>query len=405
MTPTGNTAGGRLFNTDALANPYPLYHQLRSFSPVHWVEAMNGWLVTRYDDVAAALRNLKLSSTARKYLLQRKIADPEVLAMVELRAPQMLFSDPPAHTRMRGLVSKAFTPRAVEAMAGRLQKMVDAVLDAVQPKGGMDIIRDLAYPLPVTVIAEMLGVPPEDRPRFKGWSDALTVLVNSVGDVSPEQYRTAAQARGEFINYLRGIVAQRRAAPRDDLLTALVQAEDAGDRLSEDELYANSLLLMSAGHETTTNLIGNGVLALLRHPDQLQKLRDNPTLLPGAVEELLRYDSPVQLTARIALEDVEVGGTRVQKGQFTWLILGAANRDPGHFPDPDRLDVTRKDVKHLSFGAGIHFCLGAPLARLEGQIALGTLIRRFPNLRLAKQELHYHDNFTLHGLTSLAVEF
>ena len=373
--------------------------------PVLWADSLAGWLVTRYDDVAAALRNPKLSNTARNVLMRRKIKDPQLLAVIESQSNNVIFSDPPAQTRMRGLVNKAFTPKRVEAMAGRIQNLVDEFLNAVQDRGGMDVIADLAYPLPVVVIASMMGVPVEDRDSFKDWCDKLAVLVNAAGGLTEEQVRTALAAREEFTHYLRGLVKQRRGQRKDDLLSALVQAEEAGDHLSEAEMYSNAMLIIGAGHETTTNLIGNGLLALLRNPDQLQKLRDNPALLPNAVEEMLRYDSPVQLMARLALDDLVLHGEQIRKGQIVFLIFGAANRDPAVFSEPDRFDITRRDIKHLSFGAGIHFCLGASLARLEGQIALGSLIRHFPRLQLASKELHFRDNFPLHGVKALPVQF
>jgi cytochrome P450 len=268
----------------------------------------------------------------------------------------------------------------------------------------MDIIADLAYPLPVTVIAEMLGVPAEDRERLKRWSDEFVVYFSkSPTQVTPEEYDRASRAVSAEEDYFRAAVAQLRTGDKPSLLGAMSHAEEAGDRLTEQELYANANLLLTAGHETTTTLIGNGVLALLRNPDQLEKLRADPSLLPGAIEEFLRYDSPVQFTHRVAKEDITVGDKTIRRGQFVYLMLGAANRDPARFPDPDRLDVTRKDNHHVSFGQGPHFCLGAPLARLEAQIAFGTLLHRFKALRLTTDRLEYQQTFNLHGLRSLPV--
>ena len=395
----------RLFGPETIANPYPLYHSLRATQPVYWAEGIDGWLVTRYDDVSAALRNPKFSATGRNELMRRKITDPQMLAPVLEGSQNMLFTDPPAHTRMRSLVSKAFTPGAVEAMADRIRELVDEFLTAAQRRGRMEVIADLAYPLPVTVICDMLGLPAQDRAQFKSWSNAIAAFVNTAGDMTPEVVRAGVQARLEFVKYLRGIVAQRRQQPRDDLITALMQAHEGADRLSELELYSNGVLLLIAGNETTTNLIGTAILNLLQNPDQLNLLRSDARLLGNAVEELLRFDSPVQLITRIALEDVTLGGTLIHKGQILWLVLGAANHDSEHYADPDRVDIRRENINHLAFGAGMHFCLGAPLARLETQIAIDGIVRRFPNLRLPKQELRYLDNYTLRGLQSLQVEF
>jgi cytochrome P450 len=270
----------------------------------------------------------------------------------------------------------------------------------------MDVIRDLAYPLPATVIAEMLGVPHADRERFKQWSDDTTALAGNLPGNLPEcVLRRAVEGMRELRAYFAGIVAQRRVEPRDDLISALVKAQEEGDRLNEAELLANAVLLLNAGHETTTNLIGNGMLALLRHPDQLRRLREDPTLIPTAVEELLRYDSPVQFTSRVLKADLSLGGKQLRAGQTALLLLGAANRDPAQFPDPDRLDVGRADNKHLAFGLGSHFCLGAPLARLEGRIVFETLLRRLPGLRLAQPAPVYRPNFNLRGLEALEVAF
>lgn len=394
-----------MFGPEQLANPYPLYHRLRSESPVSWSDELDGWLITGFDELATAVRDPRLSVRSKIDIPLKKIHNPLVREMMEKIAPNMWNSDPPAHNRMRALVSKAFTPKAVEAMAPRIQVAVDRLLDQVQGQGRMDLIADLTHPLPVLVIAEMLGVPAEERDRFKGWSDAVAILANWVGELTPAEVMQIGKAVMEFRSYTKILIEQRRTEPQDDLITALVQAEEAGDRLSEGELYSNIFLLNIAGHETTTNLIGNAVLALLRHPEQLQKLRDDPALLPNAVEELLRFDSSVQMTTRLATEDVELAGKTIRKGQIAYILWGAANRDPKHFPDPDRLDITRANVNHVAFGAGIHYCLGASLARLEIRICIGTLLRRFPHLQLATDNLEYHANFDLHGLKSLPVTF
>jgi cytochrome P450 len=402
-SPTDPAITTPLFGPAMLDDPYPVYRRLRETDPVHWHEPFGAWVLTRYHDVVAALHDPRFSSE-RTGTMQEMAGQPGLKPFFDFLATRMLYADPPRHTRLRGLVSKAFTPHAVEAMRPHIQALVDQCLDRVQPQGRMDLIADLAYPLPVTVIVEMLGVPVEDRERLKRWSDEFIVYFSkSPAQVTPQEYDRAAQAVAAEEDYFRAAVARLRAGAEPSLLGALARVEEAGDRLTEQEVYANANLLLTAGHETTTNLIGNGVLALLRHPDQLAKLRADPSLLPGAVEEFLRYDSPVQFTHRVAKEDVAVGDKVIRRGQFVYLMLGAANRDPARFPDPDRLDVVRKDNHHVSFGQGPHFCLGAPLARLEAQTALGTLLRRFPRLRLATDRLEYRQTFNLHGLQALPV--
>src|SRR5215212_10259773 len=369
-----------LLSEQIFSNPYPIYHALRSFDPVHWEPTLNTWVLTRYADVLGALRDPRFGAD--------RMPDPDQLAAWGIQEfeslfasvkDMMLFLDPPDHTRLRGLVNKAFTPRVVEGMRARIQQLVDEMLDQVEGTGRIDLIRDLAVPLPTVVIAAMLGVPQEDREQLKVWSDDFGLFIGSF-TLSAEALARLQQSMIEFVDYFRGRVAMARKHPKDDLLSAMAGAEEKGDMLSEAELFANCILLLAAGHETTTNLIGNGTLALLRNPGEKEKLQADPSLIAGAVEELLRYDSPVQLTARVPKEDVELGGKQIGKGQEAMLILGAANRDPERFPDPDRLDITRQDNRHLSFGQGPHFCLGAPLARLEGQVAIGTLLRRMPAL-------------------------
>ncbi len=393
-----------LFNMEALADPYPVYQRLRAEDPVHWDEDNGRWMLARYADVVAVLR-CPAASSERAAALQRFVP-PGLRQLFAFRSDSMINCDAPRHNRLRLLVNKAFTTRAVEAMTTRIQGLVDGFLDAVAARGRMDIIRDLAYPLPLTVIAEMLGVPAEDRERFKHWSDELSIIAGgNPSGLRAKDFRRVAGSYAELTAYFGEIVAQRRQHPRNDLLSALAQAEEAGDRLNEAELYANATLLLVAGNETTTNLIGNGVLALLRHPDQWERLKADSSLVPGAVEELLRYDSPVQFTARVLKEDLGIGGKRLGAGQMVQLLLGSANRDPEQFADPDKLDVGRTDVKHLSFGLGSHFCLGAPLARLEARIALATLIRRMPCLHLEDTDIHFRENFNLRGLEALPVAF
>jgi cytochrome P450 len=319
----------------------------------------------------------------------------------------MLFRDPPDHTRLRGLVSKAFTPRTIEQMRGHIQEIVDRLLGRALAQGGMDVIEDLAYPLPVTVICEMLGVPVDDHLSIRHWSADIARSLDAIGLMPSDKgiVERGQVARRALADYFRALVPERRRRPRADLLSGLIAAEEQGDKLSEAEVISMCLLLFIAGHETTVNLIGNGTLALLRHPEQLGRLRAEPGLVPNAVEELLRYDSPVQRTARITTTEVEIAGHAIGKGAMVVTALGAANRDPAQFPDPDRLDVARRDPRHISFGFGIHFCLGAPLARVEGQIALGTLLRRAPGLTLAETSPEWRESSVLRGLKRLRVTF
>src|SRR5262245_30508025 len=394
----------QLFGPAMLADPYPYYARLRRIDPVHWEENNGGWVLTRYADIVSVLRSPHASAERTEMIARRLPA--EFQELFTSRKDSMLNADQPRHTRLRGLVNKAFTPGTVAALAPFIQRFVDDVIDTVGPRGRMDVIRDLAYPLPATVIAEMLGVPHADRDRFKQWSDDTTALAGNLpGNLPEDVMRRAVEGMRELRAYFAGIVARRRVEPRDDLLSGLVKAQQEGDRLNEAELLANAVLLLNAGHETTTNLIGNGTLALLRHPDQLRRLREDPALIPTAVEELLRYDSPVQFTNRVLKADLTLGGKQLRAGQAVLLVLGAANRDPAVFPDPDRLDVGRADNKHRSFGLGSHFCLGAPLARLEGRIVFETLLRRLPGLRLAGPAPVYRQNFNLRGLEALEVAF
>lgn len=375
------------------ADPYPSYHRLRSHDPVHRSRLMPLWVVTRYRDVAQLLREPHLSADRTNW---REFVP---LEGVEVQR-SMLFLDPPDHTRLRALVSKAFTPRVVERLRPRVEEIVDGILERAARAGTMELVSELAYPLPVTVIAELLGVPTEDWPRFREWSRVLVGSLDPLVAPDFERLRSVLEARDALTSYLAGIVTRRRNRPREDLISALIAVEEAGRGLSERELLVMLNLLLVAGHETTVNLIGNGVLALLRHPDQLERLRSEPGLIETALEELLRWDSPVQLTSRVALQDFQLDGKEIRRGELVLALIGAANRDPEQFPDPDRLDLGRDPNPHLSFGRGIHFCLGAPLARLEGQIAIGQLVSRFPRLRLAG-EPERSPTITLRGLRNL----
>ena len=374
-------------------DPYPTYRALRKADPVHRSPSIGAWVLTRYRDIASALRDDRMSADGTRASGYQELQ--------EVPGPRsMLVVDPPYHTRLRTLVSKAFTPRAVERLRPRITALVGSALDRAAQRGGFELVHELAYPLPVTVIAETLGVPPEDWPRFRGWSRALVANLDPLSGRDPGQVANALEARQALGRYLSGIIDRRRLEPGEDLISGLLAGEGTGEVLTQAELVVMANLLLVAGHETTVNLITNGTLALLGHGQQLALLREQPELIQPAVEELLRWDSPVQLTARVATEDLDLGGHRVQRGESVLALLGAANRDPDQFADRDRLDITRTPNPHLSFGRGIHFCLGAPLARLEAQIAIAGLVARFPKLRLAG-EPERSPTVTLRGLTRL----
>ena len=389
------------------ANPYPFYAQLRDQAPVHRIilgDKRPAWLVTRYDDVVTVLKDDRFGKDKRKVMTRDQIArEPWIPKMLQPIERNMLDADAPEHTRLRGLVHTAFTPRLIENMRERIQRLTDELLNPIETRGRMDLIRDYALPVPTTIIAEMLGVPERERHKFHRWSNSIVSIVPSKWGLLK-----AIPSLIAFLRYIRRLVRTRRAALRDDLVSALVEAHGAGDRLSEDELLAMVSLLLIAGHETTVNLIGNGMLALLDHPQQLERLRDDPGLIKPAVEELLRYDGPLETaTERYAREDATIAGVTIPRGEMVFAVLASANRDERQFDHADTLDLTREPNRHLAFGQGVHFCLGAPLARLEGQIAINTLLRRIPDLRLAvpRASLRRRPGLVLHGLKSLPVAF
>jgi cytochrome P450 len=358
------------------------------------------WIVSRHRDVTAVLTRSSVSSDRRKSpmweIFLQSLPDPERVRSIP---PSMLFLDPPDHTRMRTLVNHAFTARTISQLRPRIAEIVEELLDVIAERGEFDVVADLAYPLPITVICDMLAVPAADRPQIKEWSLDLIYTLDPM--VAGDRMARAQEAGMAFRAYLRELIAERRKAPGEDILSALIAAEDEGDKLTEEEIVSTCVLLLVAGHETTSGLIGNGMLALARNPDDLQKLSTDPAIIRTAVEELLRYDSPVQLTGRLVLEDLEIDGRKISQGEEVVTLLGAANRDPDQFPDPDRLDLGRRDNRHVAFGQGIHFCLGAPLARVEGQTAIGELVSRFPDIEIDAEAAERRETVTLRGLTSL----
>ncbi len=393
----------QLLDPEVLANPYPLYHRLRSEDPVHWDPYLHAWVVTRYADVVHVFQRFSADRTPTPEQLTA-LGLTALTPLAEVMVLQMLFLDPPNHGRVRGLASKAFTARRVEVLRTHIQDITNSLLDAVQDKGRMDVIADLAYPLPAIVTAEMLGVPTSDWQQLTAWSaDFAQVLGNF--QHNPDRAPRVIKSLQEMSAYFRAAIKDQRTNPRDGLIHAYLTAEIDGDRFTEDEVVANTIVTMVGGQETTTNLIGNGVLTLLRHPDQLERLKQDLSLIPAAVEELLRYESPSQHTARLAPEDVVLGGKTIRKRQAVIAVMGAANRDPERFPDPDKLDLGRQDNRHVAFAWASHFCFGAPLARIEGQTAFATMLQRMPNLRLESGPITWRENLGLRGLTSLPVTF
>lgn len=414
------------------SNPYPFYEQLRNQDPVHWDEELGFWVLTHYSDIDALYTDERFSRAQglmrgfqRLSETERQIAEP----VYQSFSKTVFYADPPYHTHLRGLMNHAFTPRRVERLRPYIQMIVDELLDVAQAQPEVDVIHDLAYPLPVMVIAELLGLPASDRARFKNWSDDLFAILGTVRHKSTELLERAGLSLDEMTDYVRDLSHKRRETPQDDLLTALlsvtedegltcphphgpsslhatggsIRKKEASPALTEDELVANINILLSTGHETTTHLIGNGLLALLQHREQLEKLQAQPALVSPAIEEMLRYDNPVQITYRSALEDVNINGKLIRKSDLVNSIIASANRDPRRFSNPDSFDVTRNEGRHLGFGMGIHFCIGAPLVRLEAEIAFETLLRRFPTLSLATETLEWQEHPIFRGLKSLPV--
>lgn len=386
------------------ADPYPVYRRLQEEAPVHWCAPWNQWVVTRLEDVEHVLKRPEAFSSSgweMKFIAQ---LPPDVrgeLPFLEnhYATPVLSNTDPPAHRRLRNMVIKSFTPRVLRSMAPQIEELVDRMLGELGAT--TDLVRDFAYPLPAIVIAQLLGAPEEERERYSDWSaDVVSFLGTGRADV--ERARAVNRSLGEFRAHLDALLADRRAHPRDDLLSHLGGEHD-GERLSDDELVATCVTLLFAGHETTANLIANGLLTLLRHPEQLELVREDPSLMEGAVEEILRYEGPVQRVRRVATRDTELCGCEIHAGDMVMAFLGAANRDPAAFDEPDRFDV-RRDATHVAFGKGIHFCVGAGLSRIEAPIALKEILRRFPAVRLADDDVRWRPNITFRGLEALPLE-
>lgn len=404
QTPANTDVMFNPFSPEFVANPYPSFHLLRATQPT-MKTPLGFWVATKYEDVAMILKDKRFGKGFEQRTLQRYGEEIFKHAAYNSMRSWMLTQDPPDHTRLRGLVSKAFTARHINGLRPQIEALVDELLSKIEGKGSMEFIQEFAYPLPVNVICDMLGIPPEDRARFAFGGKMSGRLI----DPTPMTEEELAATNEGFLEqeaYFKELFAARRANPQDDLSTVLVQAEEDGDKLSEDELVGNMILLFGAGHETTVNLLGNGMLALLSTPGEYEKLRDNPDLIPGAVEEMLRFDSSVQMTGRTAFEDVQVGDVTIAKGEHVISLLGAANRDPEEFESPDEFRVDRKGVRPMSFGGGIHFCLGAQLARVEAEIAIRAILERLPNLRLGFDgDAEFKPTFTLRGLTGLQLSW
>jgi cytochrome P450 len=394
-----------LLSPEAVADPYAFFGALREHDPVHWNAAHRSWVITRYDDVAAGFLDRRLSSDRVDTVYQNKLTPEQQVQ----RAPTyrvlsdwMVFKDPPNHTRLRNLVKRAFTPRAVAALEGRIVDVVEHVLDLPE-RGEVDIVGDIAYPIPAMVIAEMLGVPAEDRDLFRGWSNDITMLIFE-GDRDEADRKTAQDGLVALSDYLTGLVREHRRAQKDDLISRLIEAEDHDEHLTEQEIVSTCVLLLFGGHETTTNLIANGYLALLRHPSQAELWLQDPSIAESAVEELNRYDGPAALVVRRAAEDLEIRGRQIREGQRVLLVQAGANRDPRRFADPDTLDLRREDNRNVAFGFGVHYCLGAPLARLETQIALPRMLRRLTDPQIT-EPLTYQPLLLVRGLNRFPVRY
>jgi cytochrome P450 len=391
-----------LLDPEVLANPYPLYQRLRDEAPVHWDPYLHAWVVTRYEDAVTVLKSYRAARTPPPQRLSA-LGLGELTPIAELMVRQMLFLDPPEHRRVRRLAAAAFTPRRVAKLREHIRQVAEELVERLPARGDFDVMAALANPLPAIVTAEMLGVPTADHDRLKSWSQQFAEMLGNFQH-NPGRARKTLRSVEEMVAYFSDAVRREAVAPTAGLVNALATAEVDGDRLSEPEVVANVIVTMVGGQETTTNLIGNGLLALLRHPEQLERLRADPAIMPSGVEELLRYESPSQHTARLAPADTSLGGKEIAENAAVIAVMGAANRDPERFEQPDQLDLGRADNRHLAFGWAGHFCFGAPLARIEGEIAFQTLLNRFPRLSLTPgHTIRWRPNLGLRGLTELYV--
>lgn len=387
------------------ADPYPTYHHLRSFEPIHRT-FMGVWLLTRYTDSKAVLRDSRFCIYPTPENIKEKsyyLEQGDFNGLVQATGKWLIYLNPPDHTRLRGLVSKAFSSTKIKPLRHQIQEAADELIGKVRHKGVIDIMSDFACLLPVSVIASMLGLPSEDYFKLYDWTHKMSDFLEPLRSL--KDYERMNKVVLEFTDYLKSLIAERQKSPQEDLLSALIAAKEQDNKLSEEEIVSVCMLLFVAGEETTINLIGNGMLALLRHPDQMQKLKTQPSLIKTTVEEMLRYDSSIQLTTRIATEDVDIDGVTIRAGEKVFVSLGAANRDPAQFAEPDRFDITRQNNSHLAFADGIHYCLGAVLARLETEIAINTLVQQLPDLKLSTYKLKWRNNVTLRGLKALPVTF
>ena len=386
-------------------NPFPVYSQLQDDDPVHWSESLRSWVLTRYDDVRqVAMSDVMSPDRLRPFYAQLKGERREILAEVmRYLSLWMVFRDPPEHTRLRRLVGTAFTPRSIEALADPVGRVVDQLLDALPRNQSVDWAQQVAMPLPAYVILDLLGIPHQSYADLKAWSDDLRAFVGS-SRADPDRYNRARHGATQLAGFFREVIAARRAAPGEDFVSRMITARDEQGSLSEDELVATCMLVLFAGHETTTHLLGNSANALLDHPDQLQRLRDNPALINPAVEEFLRYDGPSNAITRVVSADHEIGGKLLRSGDRVFAMVNAANRDPRRFDNPQGLDIARQNNRHLTFGFGLHFCLGAPLARLEAQLCFAGLIRRFGKIERAAGETEWIDSLAMRGLSRLPIQ-
>lgn len=406
----GSTAGQKfdslLNSSEFTVDPYPIYHQLRTEAPVYWCESWGAWVFSRFEDIRSIYLDADRFHSGGRIIAHLKHFPKKIWHQLALLREHfsvgLLHCDLPDHTRMRNLVSKAFTPNVIQSLRPRIQALVDELLDTVKVKGRMDVIEDFAFPLPATVISEMLGIPPTDRDQFRVWASGIIAFQGSARPAVETVFHAQDCVR-EARAYFRELFKERQRKKGDDLISGLVAAEEQGDKLSEAELMTTCVTMLIGGHETTTGLLSNGLFLLLKHPDQMQRLKDDLTLIPDAIYEMLRYESPVQRGFRLVKKDTKIYGTSIRKGDMLCLLLAAGNRDPQAYPDPDRFDITRDNKKHNFFGGGIHYCLGAPLATLEGHIVFKTLLQRFPDMKLENDYPQWEDASMLRRLKLLPV--